>query len=216
MLYKLVTILFILALLFNCGGTNTTTTDNDDSNADNGESLGFYTLTYYLIVFEDDYTGEKDTDLYSSDGTVIATTTDAFAEAVSMEGTGYLSDGSLINEYGECEFGEYGICFIKVTDPECDFGFGSEDNCLKPFRTVAADYSVLPYGTKLYVPAFVGLTMPGENGFVHDGCVTVEDTGVSGEHIDFFVEKEAYYETIDHALGEITEVEIFISSTKCE
>jgi 3D (Asp-Asp-Asp) domain-containing protein len=215
---KKLVLLTLLAsiLLVNCGGTTSSPAGNGGSEESDGDFLGSYQLTYYMIAFEDDYSGEKDTNLYAANGSVVATTTNAFAEEVSMEGTGYLSDGSLINEYSECGLGEFGICFVKISDPECEFGYGSEDNCLRPFRTVAADYSILSYGTKLYIPAFVGLTMPGENGFVHDGCVTVEDTGVSGEHIDFFAEKMDYYETIDHALDEITEVEIFINSTKCQ
>jgi len=58
-------------------------------------------------------------------------------------------------------------------------------------RTAAVDTAVIPLGTPLYIPAFVGLRRP--DGSAHDGCFLAEDRGlhVSGQQIDLFAGSES-------------------------
>jgi hypothetical protein len=71
---------------------------------------------------------------------------------------------------------------------------------LQPYRTLAADLGdykncdpqfkgkggLVPAGTKVWVPGFVGVHLP--DGSVHDGFCTVNDTGsaINGAHFDVF------------------------------
>jgi len=61
---------------------------------------------------------------------------------------------------------------------------------LTPFKSIAVDQSVIPYGSKCYIPSFNGIKYT-DNGVVktHDGIVWALDTGnlITQNHIDFYV-----------------------------
>jgi 3D (Asp-Asp-Asp) domain-containing protein len=198
------------------GGTGTGTGGGDDT-PDPGTYLGAYKWTYYYITYESEFAGAQDTWLYDEDGIKLVLVRNAFAAKVSIEGTGYLLDGRMINMTGSCSYGTYKKCFFLVDMDQFPFGVGSNDNPLHPYRSVAADMGVLNYGQKLYVPALDGVEMPGEYGFVHDGCVIVEDVGgsVTGEHLDFFALSHANHDIIDAALGYVEEVDVYKDSEMC-
>ncbi|GAG15859.1 unnamed protein product [marine sediment metagenome] len=60
-----------------------------------------------------------------------------------------------------------------------------------------------------------GKTMP--NGYAHNGCVIVEDLGwgISGKHLDFFVQKESYFYSVNALLGGAQYVNVYSNSPKC-
>jgi 3D (Asp-Asp-Asp) domain-containing protein len=193
-----------------------------------GTYLGKFKWTHYYIVFEGDHPGIKNTKIVDWENcSTIATVSKAFYDKVAMEGTGYLSDGRMINLYGscpsQCNMAGY-KCFNEVDTSEAPFGHGSHDNPLRPYRSVAVDVTVVPFWTKLYVPALVGLTMPDENGldpsspFIHDGCVTAEDEGssITGKHLDFFALTEADDDIIDVMMADFDEVDVYRDSPKCQ
>jgi 3D (Asp-Asp-Asp) domain-containing protein len=61
---------------------------------------------------------------------------------------------------------------------------------LVPYRTIAVDPNVLPYGSVIYVPAARGAAMvlPTGETFSHDGYFFAGDTGgaIKRNHIDVF------------------------------
>ena len=60
--------------------------------------------------------------------------------------------------------------------------------------------------------------MPGTGGQKHNGCVQVHDEGWSLEdlHLDFFVGREQYYETIDKALKEVEKIDYVVKDCKTQ
>lgn len=70
------------------------------------------------------------------------------------------------------------------------FGDGVRNYRLVPFRTVAVDPAVIPYGTVIYVPAARGklVSLPNGKQEIHDGYFFAGDTGgaIKKNHIDVF------------------------------
>ncbi len=156
--------------------------------------------TYYWITFESDESGSgsRDTQLKTCNGKTIASVTRHYAERVRMEGTGKLRDGRVVN-LGDCDCGSGFKCFESYDAGRFPWGMGSNDNAIYPYSSVASnDFKV---GTKLYIPALKGVSMPGTSQ-KHDGCVQVDDKAWSfgSNHIDFFVGHEKNYDTLDHQL----------------
>lgn len=71
------------------------------------------------------------------------------------------------------------------------FGDGVQRYKLSPFRTIAVDPDVIPYGTAIYIPAARGLpfNLPNGEQRKHDGYFFAADTGglIHGNHIDVFL-----------------------------
>ncbi len=189
-----------------------------DSQSLLGSGIGNFKLTYYWIVYEQEFPGRPAVPLYTTDGKVIAVVTDRFAERVTMEGTGVLRDGRIVNLHEECDFATHGWCFLDVDRDAAPFGYGSYDP-LRPFRTLAVPSDEIPRGTVVYVPDFDGMPLPtDEGGFdFHDGCFVVEDTGWSlhGKHIDLFALAEAHYKALDERMKGRERVSVFLDSPLC-
>jgi 3D (Asp-Asp-Asp) domain-containing protein len=134
--------------------------------------------------------------------TPIADVSKDFAAQLSMQGTGKLKDGRILNVWGACGC-EHSPCF-KVT--ETKWGTGGTGRPLQPYRTVAVDPSVIKLGSLLYVPALDGQTMPGREpwgGYIHDGCVVADDTGggIKGHQLDLFVDRKSSVDLLSRKGG---------------
>lgn len=169
-----------------------------------GSSLGSFELTYYWVTEESAFGGADSTKLYDDACNVLATVPAGFADAIRLEGTGRLTDGRVLNYSGSCDCPS-SPCYFEV-DASHPWGHGVQNRALVPFRSVAVDKSVVAYGTALYIEALDGVTMPGEapwGGFVHDGCVSADDTGsaIIGKHLDFFSARKADYLSLSAVLG---------------
>lgn len=70
------------------------------------------------------------------------------------------------------------------------FGDGVKNYRLIPFRTIAVDKDVIPYGTVIYIPAAKGklVSLPNGELMTHDGYFFAGDTGgaIKKNHIDIF------------------------------
>ena len=186
--------------------------------------LGKFHVTFYYVVGEDEVPGLAKRHEHAqvagpSDGAVlakganeprsavtlfnkrdcrpIATVSQAFAAQASLQGTGRLRDGRIINVAGHCGC-DHSPCF-KVTGRK--WGTAGNGRPLDPFRTVAVDPRVVKLGSLVYIPALDGVTMPGrdpDGGFKHDGCVGADDTGggIDGRQLDLFVGKRAFYRAL--------------------
>lgn len=124
----------------------------------------------------------------------IAETTREFVREVTMQGTGKLRDGRLVNIWGRCKC-PTSPCFTIVTQ---QWGIGGAGRPLQPFRSVAVDPKLIKLGSLLHVPELEGRTMPGRppwGGFVHDGCVIADDTGgaVKNRQLDLFVGRRNWF-----------------------
>jgi 3D (Asp-Asp-Asp) domain-containing protein len=124
----------------------------------------------------------------------IAETTREFADELTIQGTGKLRDGRVLNIWGRCDCPS-SPCW-KVTEQQ--WGLGGSGRPLQPFRTVAVDPKVVRLGSLLYIPLLEGRTMPGRapwGGFVHDGCVVADDTGgaIRDHQMDFFVGRRGWF-----------------------
>ncbi len=158
--------------------------------------------------------------IYSGTCDPIAEVSKEFAAALSLQGTGLLKDGRVVNVWGHCSC-DHSPCF-KVT--ESKWGTAGTGRPLQPFRTVAVDPKVIKLGSLLYVPILEGRTMPGRSpwgGFVHDGCVVADDTGggIDGNQLDLFVGRKGYYLGVSGKAGShawAKHVPVFDGTKICE
>lgn len=129
--------------------------------------------------------------------------------SASLEGTAYVKDSlgnvTVINfaKSGDSSFVDCRACKkyapskLKVeswgktlwTKSE-GFGDGVKNYRLVPFRTIAVDKDVIPYGTVIYIPKVKGhlVNLPNGEQVVHDGYFFAGDTGgaIKKNHIDIF------------------------------
>jgi 3D (Asp-Asp-Asp) domain-containing protein len=131
-----------------------------------------------------------------------------FCEA-SLEGTAYVTDSTgaitVINyaATGEQTFVDCRACKkyanskLKVENwgkvlwkKSSGFGDGVRNYKLIPFRTIAVDSKIIPYGTVIFIPAAKGKIIELSNGSktTHDGYFFAGDTGgaIKNNHIDVF------------------------------
>ncbi|MDJ0762790.1 MAG: 3D domain-containing protein [Myxococcota bacterium] len=193
-------------------GSDIDTDTGSDIDTDTGEIWGTAKLTYYWVAYEDDYSGQANTNLATCEDVYIATVPYDFAYSLRIEGTGRLNDGRLLNlDDCSCEGGF--ACFMEL-GPDFPWGMGSQGNPLAPFVSIAVDNDYIEFGTLLYAPLLDGLTLPDNT--VHDGCLRADDVGwgVNGMHIDWFVGLQSNYQTLVTLLPE--ELPLHHSAGKCD
>jgi 3D (Asp-Asp-Asp) domain-containing protein len=150
-----------------------------------------YRNTYY--DFPREGSGDKDATLYDATCAPIAKVTRAFHDKVCVQGSGALGMGQTVSFAKRdcacaavCPRTGQKICFERLDPARFPHGRGATGGPITPFLTVAVDVSVIPLGTRLFVPELVGL--PRADGSPHDGCFIAEDRGlkVVGRHLDIF------------------------------
>ncbi len=147
-----------------------------------------FRLSFYWLAYESEYANEKyDVDIYDKYGFWIGRYPSAFVYELTLEGTGILRDGRILNYDGHCPYG-VGTCFDTLDPKEHPMGRGVQNRPLEVFRSVAVDPILIPIGSPIYVPEIVGMEMP--DGTRHDGCLRADDMGgaIKGGKLDFFVE----------------------------
>jgi 3D (Asp-Asp-Asp) domain-containing protein len=143
---------------------------------------GSYRNTYYYVVLESLYAGQRKTErVISMDGTLLAMVSPRFKAAMDIEGTGRLEDGRVLNYVGRRD-GEIRYAFVRAP-----FGRGVGSCQLVPFHTVAVDPDRIPLGSVVKIEETVGMVLP--DGTKHDGIWRAEDIGgaIREARIDLFV-----------------------------
>jgi 3D (Asp-Asp-Asp) domain-containing protein len=82
--------------------------------------------------------------------------------------------------------------FTRVDEDICRFSYGTNQVCVDPFHSVAAELSKYKAGTVIYIPAIIGTILP--DGTTHNGYFIVRDSGskIKGYgRFDFFT---GYYQ----------------------
>jgi 3D (Asp-Asp-Asp) domain-containing protein len=111
-----------------------------------------------------------------------------------VQGSGRLASGSTVSFAKRgcpcaamCPRTGQQICFERLDPTRFPAGRGATGKPITPFRTVAVDSNVVPLGTSVFIPEFVGL--PRDDGKPHDGCFIAEDRGlrVVGRQVDVFM-----------------------------
>jgi 3D (Asp-Asp-Asp) domain-containing protein len=179
------------------------------------EEFGF-ALRFYWLAEQDRFGLDDQTDvIYTQEGWYIGSFPSSFIRSLTMEGSGVLSDGRVLNFDGRCRYG-VGTCFETLNHRTHPYGRGAHRRPLVPFRSVAVDRELIPIGEPLYVPELDGLVMP--NGVVHDGCLRADDTGsaIRRRKIDFFVMTRDNFRTIVPTLADGTWITPHIEDPRCE
>lgn len=166
--------------------------------------LGKFQLTYYWVSDEGSWIKKtkktrRNRWIYTKTCERLAKVNKLYAKQLSLEGTGLLADGRLINVSGSCKCAR-SPCFFVVDDRH-RWGMGVNHRPLSPFRSVAVDSSVISIGAVLYLPDLDGVRVPGRTpwgGFIHDGCVVADDRGgnVIGKRLDLFMARRKYYKEV--------------------
>ena len=88
-------------------------------------------------------------------------------------------------------YGGYARTGRVLWEPSTGYGLGVRNWQLVPYKTVAVDPALIPYGTVLYIAEAVGVAFVDAQGdsVRHDGYFFAGDTGggIRGNHIDVFL-----------------------------
>jgi 3D (Asp-Asp-Asp) domain-containing protein len=159
-----------------------------------GRELGMFRNTYYNFPSESDYQGSG-AQVMNAACKPIASVARGFFEAVCVQGSGRLRDGTTVSfARRDCECADVcprsgqKICFEPLDRGRFPFGRGAMGTAITPLRTVAVDTAVIPLGTTLYMPDYDGVPSDEHGGKPHDGCFVAQDRGtkVRGNHVDIF------------------------------
>ena len=150
--------------------------------------IGDLKPTFYWVALEKADVKKKELPLYDINGNLLIMVTKSFFAGLSMEGTGRLLDGRLINFHARVDRpdGSKEVRW-RWCDPNiAPFGYGLDDRVLKPFKSVAVDPSVIPMDSKIYIPAAIGARLP--DGTKHNGYFDAIDIGsaIINQRIDIF------------------------------
>lgn len=185
--------------------------------------LGRFKITYYHVAHERE---QGDWPLYADAcRSIIAHTSEAFHRELSLEGTGRLRDGRLLNFSQRCACARPGFegsraCYLVLDTRLYPWGRGAPHQegpgfaALKPFRSVAVDPATVALGSVVFVPALQGKPAPG--GGTLSGCFVAEDTGrlIQGRHLDLFAGKAEWGRTLLHGLSK-KRVEVYHDPERC-
>jgi 3D (Asp-Asp-Asp) domain-containing protein len=194
-------------------------------------------LTRYYLVSEGGYTEAATIPVLDTHGNILTTVDPYFFAALSLEGSGKLNDGRILNVSGNyapapasvsqslksiadqmyrSHYGYVGLSndcqqYFTYTVSPTLWGVGIHNKSLTPFVSVATDQSVYPFGTVLFASALVGMKMP--DGTTHNGYLHADDTGgaIVGAHCDWFVAYKSW--ELDGTVSDSIDVEVYSSPT---
>ena len=191
-----------------------------------GQNLGLFRNTYYEFPSEAEFTsaakGEPVT-LRSATCGAIAQVPRAFFETLCVQGSGSLARGGTVSfAKRSCACAEtcprtgQKICYDALDAAKFPYGRGAAGTPIMPLVTVAADPTVLPLGTPIYIPELDGVPVP--NGEPLDGCFLVEDRGskVQGDHVDIFTGRPGITKVLNERVPSNQGVTVVTEAPKCD
>ena len=200
-----------------------------DRTGGGGRLLGTFRNTYYDFPREGDPTASAGgvVSLMSATCQPIAKVPRAFHDAVCVQGSGSLKSGGTVSfSKRDCACAEIcprtgqRICFDALDAKTFPFGRGAAGTAITPMRSLAADTTLLPMGTVVYIPELDGApaaTGDGTDARALDGCFVVEDRGlkVKGEHVDIFTGHPAHTAVINERVPSNQGVSVVVAAPRC-
>jgi 3D (Asp-Asp-Asp) domain-containing protein len=203
-------------------GAESSLSPSSDTRA-RGVELGHFRNTYYNFPSERDYQGPE-TALYDSACRTIARVPLAFHDTLCVQGSGSLADGTTVSFARRacrcartCPRSGQKICFATLDPDRFPWGRGAAGTAIVPLRSVAVDVRVIPLGTPLFIPEFVGLPLERAGASAHDGCFLAEDRGIKvvGQHVDVFTGAVAMTKVWDDRVPTNQGVTVYVDSPRC-
>lgn len=191
--------------------------------ADDGTELGMFRNTYYNFPHQLDYRGPS-VSLFDARCRPLAAVPRAFHDTLCVQGSGSLASGRTVSfARRDCECARLcprsgqKICFAELDPERFPWGRGAAGTAIVPLRSVAVDVRVVPLGTPLFIPEFVGLPLEASGTGSHDGCFVAEDRGIKviGQHVDVFTGRVAMTRVWDARVPSNQGVTVFIDSPRC-
>lgn len=175
---------------------------------------GTYKHTYYWAAHpqDADMTTPKMA-VYNKKGKIIAHEPRDLIKKISLEGSGFLSDGRLVNIGCSCKFPN--VRFKVLNKKITPFGIDARGKPLIPFKSVAVDRKQIRLGSKMYIPKFDGLILP--NGKRHNGCFIAADVGsaIHTNRIDIFSGYKSHYRKVQRKLKWPKSFKVYVHSNNC-
>jgi 3D (Asp-Asp-Asp) domain-containing protein len=188
-----------------------------------GVELGSFRNTYYNFPNERDYRGPS-AELFDSQCQPLAKVPRTFHDTLCVQGSGSLASGHTVSFARRncqcartCPRSGQKICFATLDRDAFPWGRGAMGSAIVPLRSVAVDISVIPLGTPLFIPEFVGLPLDRTGQETHDGCFLAEDRGIQviGQHVDIFTGAVAMTKLWDGLVPTNRGVTVYIDSPHC-
>jgi 3D (Asp-Asp-Asp) domain-containing protein len=188
-----------------------------------GRELGMFRNTYYNFPHQLDYRGPS-VSLFDARCQPLAQVPRAFHDTLCVQGSGSLASGHTVSFARRdcacartCPRSGQKICFAELDAKAFPWGRGAAGTAITPLRSVAVDSSVIPLGTPLFIPEFVGLPLDTRGTGSHDGCFIAEDRGIKvvGQHVDVFTGRVAMTKVWDARVPTNQGVTVFIDSPRC-
>lgn len=204
-----------------------TTTDAAETPdmSDNRVSLGTVWNTYYWLADEAEHPGPKTVELLDTACDPVATVSEDYADALCIEGSGKLDDGTIVNYASLCDCGRPCssgsiICWSALDGAAYPWGKGAFSNALEPLRSLAVDPGFVALRTVIYIEQFDGLEIPALGGipaFTHDGCFRADDTGgaIDGTHIDIMAGSTAMWRHMEGVYPTRSDLDAYVDVAKC-
>ncbi len=149
--------------------------------------LGKFKLTFYWVVEENDYPQRKVVPLYSVDGKLVGKFCPSFVKDFKVESAARLRNGLCLS-------------YLKKQNrvQVVDRFLGHGGYKLSELKSIAVDPSIIPLGSKVYIPQFEGVTV---NNQQLSGVFYAHDIGsaVKGRHIDLFLGDRDYMKILASA-----------------
>jgi 3D (Asp-Asp-Asp) domain-containing protein len=191
--------------------------------ASGGRRLGKFRNTYYDFPVERDYDG-RGVALFDGNCRRVAEVPEGFHDAVCVQGSGLLDDGRPVSFARRdcgcakvCPRTGQRICFEALDGYDYPWGRGAMGRAIVPLLTVAVDSKVIPLGTSIYIPEYVGMPRDLDRTTEHDGCFIAQDRGlkVKGQHIDIFTGDESMTDLWNRMLPSNKGVTVVVDSPRC-
>ncbi|MEY4545267.1 MAG: hypothetical protein RL685_1462 [Pseudomonadota bacterium] len=189
-----------------------------------GRRVGVFRNTYYDFPEERAFSG-KLVDVFDASCTSLARVPREFHDTLCMQGSGLLADGRTLSFARRdckcarvCPRSSQQICFEALAPEAFPWGRGASGDPITPLRTVAVDIDVIPLGTPLFIPEYLGLPREPGNGTEHDGCFVAQDRGIKiqGQHIDVFTGNPSLTQVWNRLVPSNRGVTVVVDSPFCQ